>query len=51
MAATEKILFNIPKNIKDEFRATCDGLGMNMTNVLLSMIVKFNKEAKETPKK
>lgn len=47
----ERIIFNIPENIKAEFKETCDMLGMNMTNVMIGMILKFIKEAKQTPNK
>lgn len=45
-----KILFNIPDDIKKELKETCETLGVNMTTVILSGVIKFIEEAKEKPK-
>lgn len=50
-ATTDRILFNVPKHIKDEFRESCEGLGMSMSHVLIGMMVKFTQESKQSSKK
>lgn len=45
-----KIIFNVPDDIKDEFKTTCDALGMNMTSVLISSMITFSEKARKKPK-
>ena len=47
----DRIIFNVPEDIKKEFKETCDSLGMNMTNVMISLILQFNKDARKSPNK
>ena len=48
---TTTLLINIDPELKKKFKETCLVLGVNMTDVILSAINKFNTEAGKNPNK
>lgn len=51
MTKKDRIIFKVSFDIKKEFKECCEVVGLDMTTVLLSKMVEFIKESKETPKK
>ena len=47
----DKIIFKIPKELKKDFKETCEVLGINMTSALLSAVLELVEKSKKNPKK
>lgn len=47
MAKNDRIIFNIPNDVKEDFKKVCDDLNRSMTEVMLSLIIEYTYKNKK----